>query len=162
MQNTIPTRDLIRSSKLQLAVQTKTQRVKYSATLPLLSNRGRFSVLFLRNSRIQLSSPDLVVEFIRTGPVRVFGVEPTVCFLRGFARVVDFAAQLLSHPILHLHGCRSLIRLGGLFLALRSNQKGAVDVTNSPASVDKVALFLRCWVVNDFGCRMDYHNEAVG
>jgi hypothetical protein len=58
--------------------------------------------------------------------------------------------------------CRSLIRLGGLFLALRLNQKGAVDVTNSPASVDKVALFLRLWVVNAFDCRMDYHNEAVG
>jgi hypothetical protein len=50
----------------------------------------------------------------------------------------------------------------GLFLALRSNQKGGVDATNPPASLDNVALFLGYWVVNAFGCRTDYHNEAIG
>ena len=37
-----------------------------------------------------------------------------------------------------------------------------MDVTNPPASVDKVALFLGYRVVNAFGCRTDYHNEAIG
>jgi len=40
--------------------------------------------------------------------------------------------------------------------------KSGVEVTNSPASMDKSSLFLRCWIVNPFGCRTDYHNEKIG
>ena len=35
-----------------------------------------------------------------------------------------------------------------------------MDITNSPAPVHDVALFLRRWVVNAFGFRTNYHNEA--
>jgi hypothetical protein len=38
-----------------------------------------------------------------------------------------------------------------------------MDVANlAAASVYKVALFLAYWVVDAFGCRTDYHNEAIG
>jgi hypothetical protein len=47
---------------------------------------------------------------------------------------------------------RSFFDSASAFLALWSNEKGGVDVADSPASVDKPALFLRSWVVNAFGC----------
>ena len=53
-------------------------------------------------SRIQLLSLVLIIKFLRAVPVRVSEDAPTVCFLRGFARVAGFAPQVLSQPVLHL------------------------------------------------------------
>ena len=35
-----------------------------------------------------------------------------------------------------------------------------MDITDSPASVDTVAVFLSCRVVEAFSFRTDYHNET--
>ncbi|MBV8102162.1 MAG: hypothetical protein JOZ31_23705 [Verrucomicrobia bacterium] len=61
----------------------------------------------------------------------------------GTAVGIDGENSAIDRPLIS-EGRKNEVTLS----ALRPNQKGTMDVMNSSATVDKVSVFVRSWIVN--------------